>query len=58
MTTEICDNKLIITIELSTPHPSKTGKTNVIASTHGNQPTSAQIGGKVVFVGLNAYVQK
>lgn len=37
--------------------PSKTGKTTVVASTNGNIPTMLQIDGKVVTLGLNAYIK-
>ena len=37
--------------------PSKSGKTTVVASTNGNQPTTATIDGKVVILGVNAYVK-
>jgi hypothetical protein len=50
-------DKLIIEIGLS-PHPSKSGKTIVIASTAGNIPTTATYDGKPVILGLNAYVRK
>ncbi|WP_308464378.1 hypothetical protein [Ferrimicrobium sp.] len=46
MNVEIRDNKLYIEIELDTPTPSSSGKTLVVASTHGNTVTSAMINGK------------
>ena len=58
MTASIKNNKLVIEIELNeTPTPSATGKTLVVASTHGNTPTTAQVNGKTVIVGLNAYIK-
>jgi len=39
------------------PTPSASGKTLVIASSHGNQTTKAMIDGKPV-VGLNVYIKK
>jgi len=42
----------------STPVLSASGKTLVIASTHGNKETTAQVNGKNVVVGLNAYIPK
>ncbi len=36
---------------------SASGKSLVIASTHGNQPTTAQYEGKTVILGVNAYVK-
>lgn len=47
--------KLTVTIDLIEPRVSKSGKTNVIASTNGNQATTAVYDGHVVTVGLNAY---
>ena len=38
-----------------TPGPSKSGKSLVIASTRGNQTSTATYDGKPVTVGLNAY---
>ncbi len=58
MTAEIKNGNLIVTIPLNaTPTPSATGKTLVVASSHGNQATNAQVNGKPVVVGLNAYVK-
>jgi hypothetical protein len=49
---------LIITADLETPRPSASGKTLVVCSTHGNIATTAQVDGKPVVVGLNAYIKK
>ena len=58
MKVEIKGNELIITVVMQTPTPSASGKTLVIASSHGNQTTTAIIDGKPVIVGLNAYIKK
>jgi len=59
MTAKIVGNKLVIEIPLNAvPVPSASGKTLVVASTHGNKITEAQIDGKNIVVGLNAYVPK
>ncbi len=59
MTAKIVGGKLVIEIPLnSAPVPSTSGKTLVVASTHGNKPTDARIDGKNVVVGLNAYIPK
>jgi len=55
---EIRDNKLYIEIDLEEPTPSSSGKTLVVASTHGNTVTSAQVNGKPVTIGLNAYIKR
>ena len=38
------------------PTPSSTGKTLVVASSHGNKETEVEIQGKPVYVGVNAYI--
>lgn len=57
METRIEKGKLIIEIPIS-PRPSKTGKTTVIASSAGNQATTAVYDGQPVIVGVNAYIKK
>jgi len=56
MKVEIKNNELIITITMQEPQRSASGKTLVVASTHGNQATTAQVQGKAVIIGLNAYI--
>ncbi len=58
MKVEIKGNELIITVELQTSTPSASGKTLVVASSYGNQVTTAMVDGKPVVVGLNAYIKK
>jgi len=58
MEVKIEGGKLIITIELQKPTPSASGKTFVVATTHGNIPTECVIDGKPVIIGLNAYIRK
>jgi len=59
MQVEVKNKKLIITIDMNAkPTPSASGKTLVVASSHGNQQTTAMIDGKPVIVGVNAYVRK
>ena len=50
--------ELVIRVPLGNPQPSKTGKTLVVASSHGNQPTTATIDGQPVVIGVNAYIRK
>jgi len=40
------------------PTASASGKTLVVASTHGNQTTTTMINGKPVVLGLNAYIRR
>lgn len=39
------------------PKPSASVKTLVVASTHGNTVTKAEVNGKPVIIGLNAYIK-
>lgn len=50
-------NELVIRLPLQEPTRSASGKTLVIGSSHGNQATTAQIDGKPIFVGANAYIR-
>lgn len=53
------DGKLTIEIEAS-ENPtvrSASGKTLMVASTHGNQPTAVMIQGKPLIVSVNAYIK-
>jgi hypothetical protein len=59
MTAKIVGNKLVIEIPLNAvPVSSTSGKTLVVASTRGNKVTEAQVNGKNVVIGLNAYIPK
>jgi hypothetical protein len=58
MIVEIKDGKLCIEIDLEKPTPSSSGKTLVVASTHGNTVTNVMVEGKPVTIGLNAYIKK
>ena len=52
------ENKtLTLVLDLQEPTPSASGKTLVVATTHGNVPTDVQIDGKPVTVGVNAYIR-
>lgn len=57
MTVEIKGNKLCIEIDLEKPTPSSSGKTLVVASTRGNTVTTAEVDGKPITIGLNAYIK-
>jgi len=59
MQVELKNNKLVITIDVNAkPTPSASGKTLVVASSHGNQQTTVTIDGKLLIVGVNAYIRK
>lgn len=56
---EIVDGKLVISLPLNpVPTPSASGKTLVVASTHGNVATTAQVNGQPVVIGVNAYIRR
>jgi hypothetical protein len=57
MNVEVRDKKLCIEIDLEEPTPSASGKTLVVASTRGNTVTTAEINGKRITIGLNAYIK-
>lgn len=58
MKAEIVQGKLVVTIDITDPpQPSASGKTLVVATSHGNQATTAIVKGKPVVVGLNAYIR-
>lgn len=49
---------LVVTIPLQDPTESKSGKTLVVASTHGNQATGITVQDQPLILGLNAYIRK
>jgi hypothetical protein len=57
LTASIDGELLVIRLPLNPkPTPSSTGKTLVVASSHGNKETEVEVQGKPVFVGVNAYI--
>ena len=51
--------ELVIRVPLNaTPVLSTSGKTLVVASSHGNQQTEARVNGQPVIVGVNAYIYR
>ena len=48
---------LTLVLELQDPTPSASGKTLVVATTHGNVPTEVKVQDKPVIVGVNAYIR-
>ena len=57
MKAEIINGNLVLTLPLQKPAPSATGKTLVVATSHGNQKTDAKVDGKQLWIGVNAYVK-
>ena len=59
VTATIEGDELVIRLPLNkVPSPSASGKTLVVASSHGNQKTDAEVNGQNVVVGVNAYIYK
>jgi len=59
MTVEVKGDNLVITAPIQkNPAPSKSGKTLVVASSHGNVRTTVEVLGKPVTVGFNAFIGK
>jgi len=58
MEIKVENNTLIIKVPLSTPVPSASGKTMVIASSRGNVKTNVLVDGKPLTVGFNAYISR
>jgi hypothetical protein len=56
MNGKIQDGHLIIEVPLQEPEMSSTGKTLVVASSHGVQRLAVQVDGKNVYVTANAFV--
>jgi len=54
---EIKGKKIFIEADLQEPTPSASGKTLVVASSHGNQASTATVNGKPIIVGFNAYIR-
>ncbi len=59
MVVNIVNGELVIRIPINDPPVvSKTGKTLVIATSHGNKPTDVTVGDKTLIVGVNAYIKR
>jgi hypothetical protein len=59
MNATIENEELVIRLPLNKPPVSSgSGKTLIVASSHGNQQTDAVINGQRVVVGVNAYIAK
>ena len=63
ITASVEDGNLVLRVPMNEKKDGKypesaSGKTNVIASSYGNQTISLEIDGKAVTVGVNAYIKK
>ena len=55
--TKMTKDKLVIEIPVNKPLvPSGSGKTLLIASSHGNQKSGIYFDGKQIYIGVNAYI--
>ena len=58
ITVKVEGSNLVITAPMLKPFkPSKSGKSLVVVTTHGNIPTGATLQGKPVIMGLNVYIK-
>ena len=58
LTAAIEGEYLVIRVPMNAkPTPSSTGKSLVVASSHGSKQTEVEVQGKPVIVGVNAYIQ-
>ena len=58
MTVEIKGKNLVITMPIVSPAtPSASGKSLVVATSSGNRPTTVVVEGKLLTVGVNAYIK-
>jgi polysaccharide deacetylase 2 family uncharacterized protein YibQ len=56
---EIKGTDLVITVPMNpVPVASASGKTLVVASSHGNVATTATVNGQPVTIGVNAYIRR
>jgi len=59
MKATIENGELVIRLRLNkTPVLSSSGKTLVVATSHGNQKTDAVVNGQPVLVGVHAYITR
>lgn len=58
MKAEVKGNELVITIPMNPPRPSASGKTMVVATSGGNIQTTAEVDGKPIIIGVNAYIRR
>lgn len=60
MQAELDEKRGVLKVEIpysKEPQPSTSGKTRIVASSHGNQPTAAVVKGQPVIIGFNAYIK-
>ena len=57
MKVEIKDGQLILTVPMQSPTPSVTGKTLLVATTHGATKTGLLVDGKPLTVNVSAWIK-
>lgn len=58
LTAAIEDGYLVIRVPMNpTPVRSSTGKSRIVASSHGNKETELEIEGQPVIIGVTAYIR-
>jgi hypothetical protein len=55
MKAKLQGKNLIIELQLQTPKPSTSGKTVVVASSHGVRQSAVKVNGKTVYVAASAF---
>jgi hypothetical protein len=55
MKAKLQGKNLVIELPLQTPRPSTSGKTEVVASSHGVRRSAVKVNGKTVYVAASAF---
>jgi hypothetical protein len=59
LTAKIENGEMVIRIPVCNPPVmSKSGKSDIVASTNGNMTTELTVNGRPVVIGLNAYIKR
>jgi hypothetical protein len=56
MNAKVIDGELVISVPMETPTPSASGKTLIVASSHGIRSSTIKVDGKDVCVVANAFI--
>lgn len=56
MKVEISKGRLLISLKLHKPTKSKSGKSLLVASTHGVKPSNVKVRGRVLRINANAFI--
>lgn len=58
MSVKIEDGAIVITLPMQTPEVSKSGKSQIVATTNGFVHTDASVAGKTVSVSINCIIPR